>query len=106
MIVPEHTPTEPLLSRTSTRTTAVLVVVEHSDPFTIAVPIAPHAATGVDGGGGDEGKTSGAEALPPQLESMNAASVIAATNVAVRQSCRSSMSIRRSCSPSANDVKT
>jgi hypothetical protein len=93
MIVPEHDPSDPPPSRTLTRTTDVLAVMEHADPFTMAVPIGPHAPPGMDGTDGDDGKIKGVDPLvPPQLDAMNAASATdAICAAAAAWACRSSL---------------
>jgi len=88
MTVPEQAPSNPLSSRTLTSTTDVVARLEHADPFTMAVPIAPHAPPGIDGAGivGNTGDVGARGPLvPPQLERMSGASVIAATTAAARQ---------------------
>jgi hypothetical protein len=81
MTVPEQDPSDRLSSRTLTSTTGVVAMLEHADPFTIAVPIAPHAPPGMAGAGivgtagdvGDKGTL-----VPPQLDRMSGATVTAA----------------------------
>jgi hypothetical protein len=86
MTVPEQDPSDRLSSRTSTSTTDVVAVLEHADPFTIAVPIAPHAPPGIAGAGivgppGIVGAVGGKDALvPPQLWKMSGATVTAANS--------------------------
>jgi hypothetical protein len=81
MTVPEQDPSDRVSSRTLTSTTGVVAMLEHADPLTIAVPIAPHAPPGIAGAGtvGNAGEVGDKGPLvPPQLETMSGATVTAA----------------------------